>query len=613
MLASTENASMNIKEMYLTDTIPDTGIYTYTYAKSSLRPEGTTVVYSDNGDGSFNATVASTGTVYVDHPGVTLDVSKYNKFVLLATGDLGNEFWYKTTDSSWKAMLRSAKIKADDEYYYYVYDLSTKGLTGTFAQSTGFMMGFKEAGTIKIKNVFLTNSVPESDAHEYHYGLKNVRSEGYSSITQSNSAITLTAANTGNLYLDHVEPLDCSDYNKLVLKATVNPGYKVYYKTTADGGIAENRTVSTYTTVKAKDGYSYYVYDLSASSLYTGEIAKTMGFCLAATGSGTTTISDIYVTDTVPSTEYDAPYSYDEYSMRVSGVMGMRFMASVTLAEKAECDEYGFIVTRADMIDAETDLTFDLDTSKYVSGVAYDKDGDIDMINGEEDAFMPSNFWFVDEYDLTKRYPDNVDMLVANSIIASCLSIDPNERCTYPELINQIESYINAGTMTAGRESQFRVKLHQEKRKIELKEILEKNCLLVNRFSQCYIDALKKLNDNYTGFELVQLLYEGYLQKTKNHANFSSVVKNYTTSSLIYHQSYDGIVLSIRFEPPENNDRYGKITITYKIYVIGKWNTITVKYNPHGVLLCDHHGLSEQLCEKTLYGCLDALIMEYIQ
>ncbi len=233
------------------------------------------------------------------------------------------------------------------------------------------------------------------------------------------------------------------------------------------------------------------------------------------------------------------------------------------------------------------------------------------MINGEEDAFMPSNFWFVDEYDLTKRYPDNVDMLVANSIIASCLSIDP--RCTYPELINQIESYINAGTMTAGRESQFRVKLHQEKRKIELKEILEKNCLLVNRFSQCYIDALKKLNDNYTGFELVQLLYEGYLQKTKNHANFSSVVKNYTTSSLIYHQSYDGIVLSIRFEPPENNDRYGKITITYKIYVIGKWNTITVKYNPHGVLLCDHHGLSEQLCEKTLYGCLDALIMEYIQ
>ncbi len=380
ILSATKDGSANVKEMYLTDTIPDTGIYTYTYAKSSLRPEGTTVVYSDNGDGSFNATVASTGTVYVDHPGVTLDVSKYNKFVLLATGDLGNEFWYKTTDSSWKAMLRSAKIKADDEYYYYVYDLSTKGLTGTFAQSTGFMMGFKEAGTIKIKNVFLTNSVPESDAHEYHYGLKNVRSEGYSSITQSNSAITLTAANTGNLYLDHVEPLDCSDYNKLVLKATVNPGYKVYYKTTADGGIAENRTVSTYTTVKAKDGYSYYVYDLSASSLYTGEIAKTMGFCLAATGSGTTTISDIYVTDTVPSPEYDAPYSYDEYSMRVSGVMGMRFMASVTLAEKAECDEYGFIVTRADMIDAETDLTFDLDTSKYVSGVAYDKDGDIDII-----------------------------------------------------------------------------------------------------------------------------------------------------------------------------------------------------------------------------------------
>lgn len=234
------------------------------------------------------------------------------------------------------------------------------------------------------------------------------------------------------------------------------------------------------------------------------------------------------------------------------------------------------------------------------------------MINGEEDSFMPSNFWFVDEYDLTKRYPDDADMLIANSIIASCLSINPDERCSYSELISQIESYINTGIMTADKEAQYKVKLYQEKRKIELKEILEKNCLLVNRFSQCYVAALKKLNDNYTGFELLQTLYEGYLQKANNHTDFSSIVKNYTTSSLIYHQSYDGIVLSIRFEPPENSDRYGKVTITYKIYAIGQWNTITVKYNLHGVLICEHHGLSAQLCEKSLYGCLDTLIMEYI-
>ena len=35
------------------------------------------------------------------------------------------------------------------------------------------------------------------------------------------------------------------------------------------------------------------------------------------------------------------------------------------------------------------------------------------MINGEPEDFMPSNFWFVDEYDLTKRFPGNADMIVA--------------------------------------------------------------------------------------------------------------------------------------------------------------------------------------------------------
>ena len=28
------------------------------------------------------------------------------------------------------------------------------------------------------------------------------------------------------------------------------------------------------------------------------------------------------------------------------------------------------------------------------------------MINGEPEDFMPSNFWFVDEYDLIKRFPE---------------------------------------------------------------------------------------------------------------------------------------------------------------------------------------------------------------
>lgn len=113
------------------------------------------------------------------------------------------------------------------------------------------------------------------------------------------------------------------------------------------------------------------------------------------------------------------------------------------------------------------------------------------MLNGEPDDFMPSNFWFIDEYDLTKRYPSNPDMIKANTIIASCLNIDPKERSSYPMLIAQIQGFIENYKMNATEEMKLKVTQYQEKRRIELLEIKEKNRLLVNCFSRHYIDALQ--------------------------------------------------------------------------------------------------------------------------
>lgn len=79
------------------------------------------------------------------------------------------------------------------------------------------------------------------------------------------------------------------------------------------------------------------------------------------------------------------------------------------------------------------------------------------MINGEPDDFMPSNFWFIDEYDLTKRYPSNPDMIKANTIIASCLNIDPKERSSYPMLIAQIQGFIENYKMNATEEMKLKV------------------------------------------------------------------------------------------------------------------------------------------------------------
>lgn len=50
---------------------------------------------------------------------------------------------------------------------------------------------------------------------------------------------------------------------------------------------------------------------------------------------------------------------------------------------------------------------------------------------------------------------------------------------------------------------------------MELIEIKEKNRLLVNIFSQCYINALEILLNEYGDFELLQVLYKEYKTNQK--------------------------------------------------------------------------------------------------
>lgn len=235
------------------------------------------------------------------------------------------------------------------------------------------------------------------------------------------------------------------------------------------------------------------------------------------------------------------------------------------------------------------------------------------MVNGDADAFMPSNFWFVDSYDLSKRFPDKADMIVVNTIISSCLNINPGERCSYQELIHQIENYLLRGEITAEEEAKYKVKLFQEKRRIELQEVQEKNKLLVNRFSHCFVNALLKLCETYTDFELLHILHDGYRKQSKDGIDYTSTVNNYSAESSMYYMAYDGLTFAVRFVPAERTERFGKITISYKIYTSGQWKTIFVRYDEHGVIVCNHHELSEQLCDNSLYGCINTIIMEYIK
>ena len=74
-------------------------------------------------------------------------------------------------------------------------------------------------------------------------------------------------------------------------------------------------------------------------------------------------------------------------SIRINNPMGMRFRSVITTASKNEetdfvIDEYGFIVATEDAL-GDTELNFDF--TKYVTGVAYNKESGIDIVFDESD------------------------------------------------------------------------------------------------------------------------------------------------------------------------------------------------------------------------------------
>ena len=131
------------------------------------------------------------------------------------------------------------------------------------------------------------------------------------------------------------------------------------------------------------------------------------------------------------------------------------------------------------------------------------------MINGVENDFLPSNFWFVDEYNLVKKFANNEDIIFANNIISICLSINPEERPDYDNLINLIENFLKETKIDNDEKLKFEVRQYNEKRKIDLKEIKEKNALLVNTFSICFVKALEKLN-NFYNLDLISTILLEY-------------------------------------------------------------------------------------------------------
>lgn len=235
------------------------------------------------------------------------------------------------------------------------------------------------------------------------------------------------------------------------------------------------------------------------------------------------------------------------------------------------------------------------------------------MINGEKKNFLPSNFWFVDEYNLVKKFADNVDMIFANNIISICLDITPKNRPDYDKLINLIEDFLKESKLENDERLKFEVRQYNEKRKIDLKEIKVKNALLVNTFSIYFVRALEKLSNTYD-LELISTILSGYKEKSNNGVDYTSENVENNSEHYLYSKSYDRIYISINYHTAKDNERYCNVDIYYHINSKNKISKLFyVFYKEDGKLYSEFNNEIKLFSEEVVLDWGEDLISEYVR
>lgn len=234
------------------------------------------------------------------------------------------------------------------------------------------------------------------------------------------------------------------------------------------------------------------------------------------------------------------------------------------------------------------------------------------MINGEENALLPSNFWFVDDFDLTKKFTNNPRIVAANMIIAACLKRDPNERCDYDQLTNMMNEVLNPVTISADAEKQYKVEVAMERQRILFAEKLAQNKQLVNRFSTVFLQALHAINAKYPTITFLQTLETEYRKRSKDGVDYTTRNVDNDASHYLYDRNFDNIYIAMNYHPASKGKKYANITLQYSIRSSGKKETLTVYYGEECVMLINYHEYEGILCLEVVVQFIEDMISNYL-
>jgi len=234
------------------------------------------------------------------------------------------------------------------------------------------------------------------------------------------------------------------------------------------------------------------------------------------------------------------------------------------------------------------------------------------MINGIEKALLPSNFWFIEEFDLVKRFENNTDVIAANVIISACLKIDPNERCTYLQLKEMINNILEEGSAEEDTKRQYLVEVAMEKRRIQYIEKLKFNKQIVNLFSITLLESLDEISKKYPTVSFLHTLKLEYRRKSKDGLNYTSKNVEDDAMHYLYDRHYDDIYIPIHYIPARKGEKYASISVEYFIRSNEKHEKMVIKYNNQGVIVIKYKGTENSISKEGVKSFIEDLIADYL-
>lgn len=234
------------------------------------------------------------------------------------------------------------------------------------------------------------------------------------------------------------------------------------------------------------------------------------------------------------------------------------------------------------------------------------------MINGVENALLPSNFWFVDDFDLTNKFSNDPKIVAVNAIIAACLKRDPNERCNYEQLINMMNEILKDIPISPDAERQYRIEVAMERQKILYAEKLALNKQLVNRYSITLLQALNVINAKYPTITFLQDIETEYSKRSKNGVDYTTINVDNDAAHYLYSRNFDNIYISMNYHPAAKGKKYANITFEYSINSSGKRETLTVYYSDECVMLVNYHEYDGILGQEVVNQFIEDMISDYL-